>query len=352
MRLWSPTYAGVLFFRSHAKNESRDNIGIGTAVGLPMVTNVGVWLAGVVLWIAHRAAVFPQLGVTASIMVAVAGFLAVIAPRVRAAVVLGFVVAAVWIVAPHPPPAGPELTVLDVGQGDSILLRGSRGEVILVDGGPDPILLAAALRERSIRHVDLMVATHRHADHTTGLAGVASALTIDRLWHPGAPGVGEPLDDLIAEASAGGAVVETPQAGTAIEIGSFVIEVLGPMRRYASPNDGSIVLMVRAGGATALLSGDIETFAQADLGPLPADVMKVPHQGAATSDVEWLAASAPTLAIISVGPNDFGHPSENVIRVLEAAGADVRRTDRDGDVVVRLDRLVDAHPGVPLPSDP
>ena len=89
-----------------------------------------------------------------------------------------------------------------------------------------------------------------------------------------------------------------------------------------------------------------------DLGPLPADVMKVPHQGAATSDVEWLAASAPTLAIISVGPNDFGHPSENVIRVLEAAGADVRRTDRDGDVVVRLDRLVDAHPGVPLPSDP
>ena len=82
----------------------------------------------------------------------------------------------------------------------------------------------------------------------------------------------------------------------------------------------------------------MEAIAQADLGPLPADVLKVPHQGAATSDLHWLAASAAGVAVISVGPNDFGHPAPEVIAALEAAGAQVRRTDLEGDVVVALRR--------------
>ncbi len=88
-------------------------------------------------------------------------------------------------------------------------------------------------------------------------------------------------------------------------------------------------------GLEILLAGDVEVAAQADLGPIRADVLKVPHQGAATSDRGWLEASAGRMAVISVGPNDYGHPSAWVIEALEGAGATVLRTDRDGDVVIR-----------------
>ncbi len=84
-----------------------------------------------------------------------------------------------------------------------------------------------------------------------------------------------------------------------------------------------------------LLSGDIETHAQADLSHLRADVLKVPHQGAGTSDESWLAAVGADLAVISVGPNEFGHPVDWVVDVLEKQG-EVSRTDTHGDVVVDL----------------
>jgi competence protein ComEC len=85
-----------------------------------------------------------------------------------------------------------------------------------------------------------------------------------------------------------------------------------------------------------LLTGDIETVAQADLTRLRADVLKVPHQGAATSDPDWLVSVGASLAVVSVGTNQFGHPAEWVITELEESGAEVVRTDRDGDVVVPL----------------
>jgi competence protein ComEC len=85
-----------------------------------------------------------------------------------------------------------------------------------------------------------------------------------------------------------------------------------------------------------LLAGDIETIAQAELGYLRADVLKVPHQGAATSDTEWLRGVGADIAVISVGPNDFGHPADWVIAILEESGAAVVRTDLAGHVSVPL----------------
>ena len=85
-----------------------------------------------------------------------------------------------------------------------------------------------------------------------------------------------------------------------------------------------------------LLPGDIEVFAQGELSHLRADVLKVPHQGAATSDRRWLEEVGADLAVVSVGPNQFGHPAEWVIEVLKASGAEVVRTDEVGDVVVPL----------------
>jgi competence protein ComEC len=93
--------------------------------------------------------------------------------------------------------------------------------------------------------------------------------------------------------------------------------------------------MVDAGGPSLLLSGDIEAIAQLELGVLPAAVLKVPHHGSATSDLDWLVATSGMGAVISVGDNDFGHPNPDVVETLRADGA-LARTDRDGDVVIPL----------------
>jgi competence protein ComEC len=236
-------------------------------------------------------------------------------------------------------PSQPTVAFLDVGQGDASLLLGPAGEVVLIDGGADPSVLRAHLRDRGVRRIDLLVVSHRHADHAAGLEGVTAVARVVRMWHAPQLGEGSPLDSVAAEVAAGGGVVESPPVGTAVRVGSFVIEVLGPLRRYESPNEGSLVLLVEAAGASVLFSGDIEAIAQAELGPLRADVLKVPHQGARTSDLGWLEASAPVIAVISVGPNTFGHPSDEVIATLEASGAEVRRTDEEGTIVIRLDRV-------------
>lgn len=133
-----------------------------------------------------------------------------------------------------------------------------------------------------------------------------------------------------------GVPAEVVRPGWTATIGRFHLEVLGPKRRYASPNDQSVVLLVEAGGRSILMPGDVEIFAQRDLGPISADLLKVPHQGAATSDPGWLRSTGADLAIIPVGPNDYGHPSAEVVRLLEEMGADVRRTDHEGDIVVSV----------------
>jgi competence protein ComEC len=302
-------------------------------------------VAGIVLAIARGAADLPQLGAAAVMLGFGVGLLAIVVHWLRPLVAVVAVVLAATAVAPPGFPDGPVVSFLDVGQGDAALLRGPSGEVILIDGGPDAALLRSHLRAAGVRRIDLLIITHLHADHTTGLLDLA--VPVVRMWHPPQLGEGPPFDEVVAEQIGLGAEVGTPMVGTVGDIGSFTVEVLAPVRRYASPNDGSLVVRIAAGGASVLFSGDIEAIAQADLGPLPADVLKVPHQGAATSDLTWIRDSMPRVAVISVGGNDYGHPSPEVIAVLEAGGAIVYRTDRDGTVTLRLDRLA---PVAALPS--
>lgn len=310
--------------------------GIGVVIGVKPLTGLGLLCARSVLAVARGMRHLPQLGVDGAALAAL-GAAAARRPGWRPLVAAGAAVALLGMIAlPLRPPGGPEMRVLDVGQGDAILLRSPDGAVVLVDGGPDPAVLRDKLFALGIRRIDLVVITHRHADHTAGLAGLGAVFEVRRIWHPDDPEID------IGSLAALGAVVETPGPGWQIAVGSLAVEVLGPQRRYDSPNDASVVLLVTAAGRTALLAGDIEVTAQRELGPIPVDVLKVPHQGAATSDPEWLASTGASLAIVSVGPNDFGHPDAAVLALLEAMGSDVRRTDREGDVVVRLDRL----PGV------
>jgi competence protein ComEC len=269
--------------------------GIGAVFGIDWFVTVGTGLAAVVLAIARTAADLPQLGVAATGVLSIVGLIAIRARWIRPLVAFGVALAVVIAVAPPGRPAEATVHFLDVGQGDATLFTGPSGEAILIDGGPDP------------------------------------------------EGEGGPFDEVVAEVRASGSPVAIPEPGDEVVIGSLRVRVVAPQRRYANPNDGSVVVIVsEPSGATVVMSGDIEVPAQREVGLLLGDVMKVPHQGAATSDLEWLDRSAPRVAVISVGPNDYGHPSDEVIATLERAGAIVLRTDRDGTVSLPMAEAVRA----------
>lgn len=317
--------------------------GVGALLGVEWLVRIAVGLAGIVIAVASVASSVPGVGWPGlGLMVAIG--LGLGHRRSRLLALCGLAVSIVIALLPTvgDPPAS--VSVLDVGQGDSILLRGNDGETVLIDGGPDPTVLARKLSRLGIRRLDLVVVSHRHADHVAGLAGVLGVLEVGEVWWAPHDELGS-MEEVLALAARHAIPVREPTAGQQYRIGSIGIEVLGPTRRYASPNDASLVLVATINGRTVGLVGDVETFAQADLGPLRVDVLKVPHQGAATSSRQWLAASAGLVSVVSVGPNDYGHPAPWVIETLEAAGSVVCRTDRDGDVVIALDQASEALSG-------
>ena len=228
----------------------------------------------------------------------------------------------------------PAVVFLDVGQGDSILVLGT-GLTILIDGGPDPVTLAEKLHRYRVSEVDLVVITHPHADHVRGLEAVVGEMPVGGVWDASSPHETPAYRMLRDRIVKEGIPLYRPSPGQGIRVGELEVEVLGPLRRYKHINDQSIVLVVELSGTTFLMAADIQEVAQAELGEIRPDVLKVPHQGAGTSEARWLRANAGRLAVISVGPNDYGHPVPWVERVLAEAGARVLRTDQHGDVVVR-----------------
>ena len=313
--------------------------GAGAVVGLDGLVEAGALLTRAVLGIADLSSALPQIGWTAALLFAVCGLVAVSA-RFRPVAVLAASLLACSLTAfagPHTwagGPVKPAFVALDVGQGDALLLLGRQGETVLVDGGSDGAKIRAGLARFGVGAVDLLVLSHAHDDHYGGLADVIGSLPVGQMWYAPFPGQPDGYTSLV-EAAEQVTRVTIPSLGLH-RIGSIRLEVLGPVRRYESLNDQSIVIRATLGGSTVLLSGDMERVSQADLGPPRVDVLKVPHQGAATSDPEWLVRTGASVAVVSVGPNRFGHPSEELLAALERAGMEVRRTDREGDVVIGL----------------
>lgn len=316
--------------------------GIGAVSGWQPLVGLAAFAAEGVLAVSRFLSPFPQMGWLGTAVAFAAGLAAwrwsdVRLPMLTAAVL---VLAGVRVFAVVSPLVGsdgggpPAVVFLDVGQGDSILVLGT-GLTILIDGGPDPATLAEKLRKYRVSGVDLVVITHPHADHVRGLEAVVGNMPVGGVWDASHPHQTPAYRMLIERIADQGIPVHRPSPGQVLRAGELEIEVMGPQRRYKHINDQSIVLMVNLAGTDFLMAADVQAVAQAELGDMQPDVLKVPHQGAATSDSQWLRANAGRLAVISVGPNDYGHPAPWVEAVLTEAGARVVRTDRHGDVVVR-----------------
>lgn len=307
---------------------------VGALLGIGPITGVAVHVAGVVLHLAHLSAGWPRLGAW-GLAAAAGGVLAWRVPTLRLVVVIG-IASVVMAAAPDTAPLAPgEVVFLDVGQGDSTLIRTTGGAVILVDGGPDDVRLLDALRTYGVSAIDVVVISHAHADHIRGLEALPGRVPVGTIWYPPGPGTPD-LDRFVQRAAATGAALAVPSPNSHHRIGGDLVAVHGPTRRYGGLNDGSLVLTVRMGQVDVVLAGDVEEVAMLDLVDVRGDVLKVPHHGSATSDPEWLADVGARVAVISVGPNTFGHPDAGVVAALEQAGAAVLRTDEAGDVRMRL----------------
>jgi competence protein ComEC len=256
----------------------------------------------------------------------------------------------------HPQATGLlELTAIDVGQGDSLLVILPRGEIMLVDGGGRLVygrqrksnldigedVVSPYLWSRGIRRIDLMVATHSHQDHIGGLGAIMSNFRPKELW-TGA----NPPGELLELAHRLGIPSSEKHPAGPIELSGAILEILAPASDYYAAkvgNNDSLVLRISYGARSFLLTGDMEHAIEARLlatgADLHADVLKVGHHGSRTSSSQaFLNAVSPSVALISAGyENSFGHPNLDVLGRLSARHAAVLRTDLDGLVTASTD---------------
>jgi competence protein ComEC len=247
------------------------------------------------------------------------------------------------------------VTVLDVGQGDAILVEGSEGGRLLVDGGPDPDRLLVALDRRIPpwdRRIDILVLSHPHEDHVAGLAMLLDRYRVSRVLEPGMRGPGPGYAAWLDRVSRPSHPVHAAiAAGDRLSVDEIDMRVLWPIRGQvpAEPPDSgtginnvSVVLLGAIGQRRFLLAGDVEEEIDPSLlaaGTPPIDLLKVAHHGSRTATTDaFVAAVRPRVAIASAGTgNPYGHPARATLDRLARAGTRVYRTDRDGSVSVSFD---------------
>ena len=244
-----------------------------------------------------------------------------------------------------------EIHMIDVGQGDSILVMAPEGN-ILVDAGDDKAedeyKLRTYLDSLGIETIDYFILTHYDADHIGGADMIletysVKTVIIEEYYYEKETSVYK--DYLNALASSPDTVTKDPYAGEEMTFGELHLKFLGPDERFYEKNNDSIVVRLDFGENSIMMTGDAETEAENALvstysvSELDCDVLKVGHHGSTTSTAKnFLVAVSPDYAIISCGiDNSFGHPKAEILDRLANAGARIFRTDKTGNIVLVFD---------------
>jgi competence protein ComEC len=265
---------------------------------------------------------------------------------------LVIVVLLVWVAAFSLPDGKLHVTFLDVGQGDAIFIQTPRGQKILVDGGPSPTILLSALGRRMPlwdRTIDLVVLTHPHDDHVSGLIPVLERYKVKAFLDGGQEHPTPTYTHYLELVQEKGIPYQLARAGVQIQLGKGLqMKVLHPQSELLSGtdsdvNNNSIVLRLAYGQISFLLPGDVEEKAEEVLlssnEDLASTILKSPHHGSDTSlNLRFLEAVNPQLAVIHCGAdNKFGHPSQTTLAKLKEHSVTVLRTDQNGTVEVISD---------------
>ena len=251
---------------------------------------------------------------------------------------------------PYTVPEGTvEVHMIDVGQGDSILIMAPKGNV-LIDAGDESAegALRSYLDSMKIEKIDYLILTHPDADHIGSADMVVNTYSVGSVMmepytYTSETQVYRNLETAIETRSV--ATID-PSPNDVYSLGELYITILGPLDTYKDKNNNSIVARFDYGETSFMMTGDAETKSEKAMvtqygltGKLRCDVLKVGHHGSTTStSSDFLASVKPEIAIISCGEgNKFGHPHEETIEKLSAAGVTVYRTDKVGTIIIISD---------------
>ncbi len=242
-----------------------------------------------------------------------------------------------------------EVVFIDVGQGDSILIKSPGGRFILVDGGGSQFFDVGAdvvlpyLRHRGIRNLDMVISTHPDIDHVEGLTKVIAEMPVTCLGLPASLADAEDYQTLCDTAAKQQIPLVYLYAGQSLQLEEgFRMDVIHPGKEKVSEdsNRNSLVLLLSYQRFTALLTGDVpaeELVAAGDRVSPPLTILKLPHHGSKGSLArDFYQKAAPAWAVVSAGAdNPFGHPHPQVIAAVRESGARILRTDLQGAITIR-----------------
>ncbi len=241
--------------------------------------------------------------------------------------------------APAPDASLLKVRFIDVGQGDCALIS-CDDQWLLIDAGPPQAssTVYSVLRRLGVARLDYLVSTHPDADHAGGISGALEAAACGTFYSPTAESDTRTWRSLCERLGRQGVPITIPAPGDSFSLGAARVTFLGPVHPASDDNNNSLVLRIDHGDDSFLFTGDAEREEESDLlssgANLRADVLKVGHHGSAgASSPAFLAAVAPQHAVISVGDNSYGHPTDEVLGRLAAQGANVLRTDQGGDIL-------------------